>query len=107
MLNHTINKIKETLDHADHLSAAEKKELLEQLNILQMELTELAKTEKEHAHSIANFAHLFAHESLRSQPDPELLEISNKGLKASIRKFEATHPRLAEIILRLSTMLGV
>lgn len=107
MLNHTIEKIKRILVHADHLNAAEKKELMEQLTVLQTELTELAKTEKEHADSIANFAHALTHESLRAHKNQELVDLSGQGLKISVRKFEVTHPRLTEIVQRICTMFGV
>lgn len=55
-------------------------------------------TQAEQAESIAGFTESGAREALRSQPDPELLDTSLDGLRKSVREFEASHPKLTEVV---------
>jgi hypothetical protein len=82
-----------------------KAELLRQLETLRAELDELARTEADRAKTIAAFADLSAHEATRPKPHPELLKLSVTGLQKSVQEFEATHPRLVEIVGSLSAIL--
>lgn len=82
-----------------------KAELLRQLETLRAELDELERTDADRAKTIAGFADLSAHEATRPKPDPELLKLSVTGLQKSVQEFEATHPRLVEIVGSLSAML--
>jgi hypothetical protein len=82
-----------------------KAELLRQLASLRAELDELARTDADLAKTIAGFADLSAHEATRSRPQPELLELSVAGLRKSVQAFEATHPRVVELVGSLSAML--
>jgi hypothetical protein len=82
-----------------------KAELLRQLETLRAELDELERTDADRAKTIAGFADLSAHEATRPKPDPELLKLSVTGLQKSVQEFEATHPRLVEIVGSLCAML--
>src|SRR5580692_1587688 len=75
-----------------------KAELLKQLETLRAELDELARTDADRAKTIAGFAELSAHQATSARPRPELLELSVTGLQKSVQEFEATHPRLIEIV---------
>jgi Domain of unknown function (DUF4404) len=81
-------------------------ELQQQLAALHAEIDELARTDADRAKTIAGFAELSAHEATRPKPHPELLELSVTGLKKSVQEFEATHPRLVEIVGSLSAILS-
>jgi hypothetical protein len=67
---------------------------------------ELSKTEAEHAESIARFAALSAHEATRREKRPDLQQISIDGLTTSVEGFEATHPRLVEIVNSFCVLLS-
>lgn len=81
-------------------------ELSQQLSALRAELDELARTDADRAKTVAGFAELSAHEATRPQPHPELLKLSLTGLQKSVQEFEATHPRLVEIVGSLSASLS-
>jgi hypothetical protein len=83
-----------------------KAELGQHLSRLHEQLDELSRTNADRAKTIAGFAELSAHEATRPDPHPELLELSVTGLKTSVRDFEATHPRLVEVVASLSEMLS-
>ncbi len=83
-----------------------KAELLKQLKTLHAELDELARTDADRAKTIAGFAELSAHEATSPKPHPELLELSVTGLQKSVQEFEATHPRLVEVVGSLSAILS-
>jgi hypothetical protein len=83
-----------------------KSEILKQLETLRAELDELARTDADRAKTIAGFAELSAHEATRPKPRPELLELSVTGMQKSVRDFEATHPRLVELVGSLSAALS-
>jgi hypothetical protein len=83
-----------------------KAELLKQLETLRAELDQLARTDADRAKTIAGFAELSAHEATRPKPHPELLMLSVTGLQKSVQEFEATHPRLVEIVGSLSAILS-
>ena len=47
-----------------------------------------------------------AHEATRSDQNPELLELSVKGLASSVEGIEASHPEVVELVNRISVMLA-
>jgi hypothetical protein len=83
-----------------------KAEIMQQLAELRAELDELARTDADRAKTIAGFAELSAHEATRATPQPELLSLSVTGLQKSAQAFEATHPRLVEMVGSLSAILS-
>ena len=106
MIKDTIRKINRRIQAADSLSQNDKTELQKLLASLDSEITGLAKAEADHAESIVGFIERSAHEATRSEKNPELLKISLAGLVASVKGFEASHPRLAEDINTISTILA-
>jgi hypothetical protein len=83
-----------------------KAEVQQHLETLHAELDQLARTDAHRAKTIAGFAELSAHEATRPEPHPELLRLSVTGLQKSVEDFEATHPRLVEIVGSLSALLS-
>jgi hypothetical protein len=81
-------------------------ELAGLLGRLKNEVAELSKTNAEHAESIAGFAKISAHEATRREQNPELLELSVKGLASSVEGIESSHPALVELVNRISVMLS-
>jgi hypothetical protein len=106
MLHDTIAKIESKLQNSQNMSAERKAELLDLLNTLRAEVNELSKTERDKAQSIVGFAEISAHEAIRDQKNPELLDLSLKGFSSSVTEFEKSHPRLVQIVNRISTMLS-
>ena len=106
MIDKTISEIEAQIGGAEAVSAERKQELLQLLATLKTEVAELSKTHGEQADSIAGFARVSAHEATRTQQNPELRELSIKGLESSVGGFEQTHPKLVQIVNAISKMLS-
>ncbi|APS56194.1 DUF4404 family protein [Piscirickettsia salmonis] len=105
MIEDTLNKI-ETQLRAAKLSDEKRSELLALAETLRTELVDLEKTQKEGAHSIANFAQASTHELLKNDKDEDLLDLSAKALERSVVDFENSHPRLAQTVRGIIVSLG-
>ena len=106
MIEKTISEIETKIGGAESVSAERKQELLQLLGTLKTEVAELAKTHGEQADSIAGFASLSAHEATRVDQNPELRELSIRGLQSSADGFEQSHPRLVQIVNAISKTLA-
>jgi len=106
MIENTIGKIEERIRSADSITEERKRELLQLLGTLKSEMSKLSTTHDEDAQSIAGFTELSAHEATRSQQNPELLNLSLKGLSSSVEGFEKSHPQLVQIVNAISQMLS-
>lgn len=83
-----------------------KAEVLKHVSELHAELGELARTDAHRSKTVAGFAELSTYEATRPKPNLELLALSLSGLRKSVQEFEATHPRLVEIVGSLSATLS-
>jgi hypothetical protein len=106
MIEQTIVEIEAKIRGANSVSEARKRELLQLLGTLKSEVCALEKTHDEQAQSIADFAKLSAHEATREKQNPELRELSVRGLRSSVDGFEQSHPRLVQIVNSISNMLS-
>ena len=106
MIEKTISEIESRISSTDSVSAAHKQELLNLLGTLKTEVAALSKTHGEEADSIAGFAQLSAHEATRTEPNPQLRELSTQGLRSSVEGFEQSHPRLVQIVNAISNTLA-
>ncbi len=106
MIENTIGKIEERIRGAETIKDERRQELLQLLGTLKSEVAELSKTHEEQAQSIAGFAEVSAHEATRAEQNPELLQLSLKGLGSSVRELEGSHPRLVQIVNAISSTLS-
>lgn len=106
MIEDTVSKIEAKIQGADAISDDRKGELLKLLGTLKAEVATLSKTHGDHAQSIAGFTEVSAHEATRSKQNPELLNLSLKGLSSSVEGFEKSHPRLVEAVNAISNTLS-
>ena len=60
----------------------------------------------EDAASIASFTEASVHEATREQKKPEQTAAALTGLTSSVHGFEASHPRLVEIVDRIAVTLS-
>ncbi len=81
-------------------------ELLKLLGQLKTEVSELSKTHREQAESIASFAEVSAREATRQSKNAQTLRHSIGGLQSSVGEFETSHPRLAGVVNRIASMLA-
>ena len=103
MIDETLKKIETSIAKVPDEKREELKDLVCQLK---EEINNLSKTHKDGAESIAGFTHVTTHEATREDGDPQLLKLSLDGLKTSARKFEASHPKLAEAVNSISNALA-
>jgi len=106
MIEKTIGEIEAKIRDAEAVSEERKRELLQLLGTLKGEISTLAKTDDEQARSIAGFAQVSAHEATRSDQNPQLLDLSLRGLRSSVKGFEQSHPKLVQIVDAISAALA-
>ncbi len=106
MIDETIHKIEARIQNSETLPQERRAELLGLLATLKDETRALARTHGEQAQSIVGFTQVAAHEATRSEQDSTLIKLSSQGLRRSVEEFEASHPRLAQIVNSISTTLS-
>ena len=106
MIEDTIGKIEARIQSSDAIKEERRAELLQLLGTLKSEVAELSKTHGEQAQSIAGFTEISTHEATRAEQNPDLLELSLKGLGSSVSGFEQSHPRLVQIVNAISNTLS-
>ncbi len=106
MIDETIKQIEAQIQTADSLAPDRRRELIELLTKLKAETANLAQTHGEQAKSIVGFTQVTAHEAMRTEQDPRLLNLSVQALRRSVEEFEKSHPRLAQIVNSISTTLS-
>ncbi len=106
MIKKTIKNMEERIKQNTLIQDADRKQLLGLLSRLQTEISELSKTDREHAESITGFAQTSAHEATRKNKNKDLLDLSLKGLNSSVEELESSHPQLVEIVNRISHVLS-
>lgn len=106
MIGDTISKIEQRLSESDTLSDTQRREMLDLLVTLKIEVSELSKTDADQARSITSFVMSSAHEAMRGEKKPAQLKHSLAGLSASVEGFERSHPQLVQIVGRICTTLS-
>jgi len=106
MIPDRLNKIEEKLKQSQSIKESDKAELLDLLSKLKTEITDISDTHSEDVESIVGFAELSAHEATRSDKNPELFDLSLKGLASSVQSLEMSHPMLVFIINRICKMIS-
>ncbi len=106
MIEDTIGKIEARIQAAESIKEDRRQELLHLLGTLKTEVEGLSKTHSEQAQSIAGFTQVSTHEATRTEQNPELLDLSLRGLSSSVTGFEDSHPRLVQIVNAISNTLS-
>ena len=106
MLSERFAKLETTLRDNASIPEATRQELLELVAGLKAEMVPLVDTHGDLAHEIAGSAEAAVHAVVRRGEEPEQAAQAVEGLAASVREFEATHPKLVEIVDRLALTLS-
>jgi len=106
MIQDTLSKLEQRLQQSGSMDSATRSELLGLLASLKSEVAGLSQTHADQAQSIAGFTAVSAHEATRSERNPELVQLSLKGLSSSVEGFEKSHPRLVQLVNSLCTTLS-
>jgi DNA anti-recombination protein RmuC len=105
LLHDTIARIENQLKGNEAINTEKKQELLSLIAELKNEASALEKRFHEDAGSIASFTETSVHEATREQRNEELLSHSLDGMKLSVRQFEASHPKLVNLVNEISRAL--
>ena len=106
MTNERIEKIKSAVEAADHIPSEKKAELSALLAKLKPAIAEVAQTHEEEAERISQFVEASAHEVATKKKPPENVEEGLHGLKQTVEKFEASHPKLTAFVTEYSAVLS-
>jgi hypothetical protein len=106
MIEDRIQKIEARLQESSNIPEASRAELLKLLAALRDEVGTLARSHEEDARSIAKFMDASAHEATRAEKKPKLIEAALSGLTASAESFEASHPKLAQVVNQIAVALS-
>lgn len=106
MIDDTIRKIEGKIEAAESITPERKSELLQLLGTLKSEITTVSDQDREQAESIAGFTERSTYEAMRSKQNPELLDLSLKGMSRSVEGFEKSHPQLVQIVNSISQTLS-
>ena len=106
MIRDTIAQIEARLQNADSLNEPTRQELVNLLNTLKGEVTQLSRTDAERAQKIANYAQTTTHEAINEPRNRDAFESSLNSLAGSVEGFENTHPGLVQIVNRICTTLS-
>ena len=106
MIEDRIQKIEVRLKESANIPETNRAELLKLLAALKDEVGTLARSHEEDARSIAQFMDASAHEATRTEKKPKLIEAALNGLTASVESFEASHPKLAEVVNQIAVRLS-
>ncbi len=106
MVEDTIEKIEQMIRKNETLDEKNKTQLLNLLATLKPEIEKLSNVHGEHAESVAGFIERSTHEALRREKNPTLLKLAIDGLSASVKGFEASHPKLVENIGYIASELA-
>jgi len=106
MISERLAKLESMLRDNPNLSEAGRRELLDLVTGLRAEVTPLEDTHAESASQIAGSAEAAVQASMKRDEQPEQATVAVEGLAASVREFEASHPRLVEIVDQLTVTLS-
>ena len=106
MIEDRIQKIEAQLKESVNIPEANRAELLKLLAALREEVGTLARSHEDDARSIAQFMDASTHEATRTEKKPKLIEAAVNGLTASVEAIEASHPKLAQVVNQIATVLS-
>ncbi len=107
MIEDTIKRIEKRIGSAQSISEEAREELLGLVEELKQEASELPQdVPTDDVQSALSLAEISAHESSRGERDSPLKEQAFGALQTSIKELEASHPRIAEMIARMSHVLS-
>jgi hypothetical protein len=106
MIQDRIAKIEATLSSTQSIPAETRDELLKLLADLKAEVAPLAETHARQAGDIAQFTDDAVQDAISSERQPEVTAEALKGLASSVSDFEASHPRLVQIVDRIALTLS-
>lgn len=101
-----IEAIEKKIKAASRIDADIKKDLLDLMSSLKVELADLKEAHPETAHNIADRTNLSAEKILTSNDAKNELQEDIDSLQETVGEFEVSHPKLVQVVNRLCMMLS-
>jgi hypothetical protein len=98
-----IEAIEKKIEATSHIDAKIKKDLLDLMHSLKAELKDV---HPETAHEIADKTNISTGKVLASDNKKNELQEDIDGLQETVGEFEASHPKLVQVVNRLCMMLS-
>ncbi|MCG2725990.1 MAG: DUF4404 family protein [Elusimicrobia bacterium] len=106
MLKDTIKRLEDISHTIETKNPKNKAELIRLLEQLKAEIETISHDKIDEAKSIAHFAEAAFHEAGRDKKVSELQDLSIDGLSHSVKSFEASHPKLVEVVNEICVLLA-
>ena len=106
MIKDTLSRLEAAIKTLPSEDKRRKAELTKLLSRLKAEIGGLTQAHGEQARSIAGFAAVAAHEATRKKRSKKLVELSARGLGASVKGFETSHPALVDAVNDICVLLS-
>ena len=106
MLKASLRSVEEKIAGIDGIPSSSRDELVELLRRLEAEADAFGRDNAAPAESVAGFLRVSSHEATRRDRNARLLDLALEGLAASVREFEASHPRLVETVNAICEWFG-
>ena len=106
MIEDTLSKLEVRIRALSAMPAEKRTELAALIGTLREEIQRIPGTHADQAESIARFAELSTHEAMRPSVNAELRRLSLDGLTVSARGFEASHPKLVDVVNSICASLS-
>ncbi len=106
MIQDRLDQIEAKVQGASNIPDDTKAQLLSLIGDLKTEVVALAATHGDEAEAITHYTHATAEEATGAGKEPEKMDAALTGLAGSVSGFEATHPRLTQIVNRLADTLS-
>lgn len=106
MVLNIIEKIEAKVADYNSLTELNKKELLNLLASLKLEIAKLSIEHNQNAVRIAGFEGPSIEEPANQEKEQDQLDIAIGGLSSSVKEFEESHPRLVENVNYIANTLA-
>ena len=106
MKDEQIEKIRSTVEAADHIPADKKAELLRLLSRLKPAIAKASQTHQDHAEKIVRLVEVSAHEATHGEKKPDAIRKLVRELEQSVEKFEVSHPDLVAFVTEYTGFLS-
>ncbi len=101
-----IEALEKKIQKTSQIDAKIKEDLLDLMRSLKTELSDFKETHPTTAHNIADKTQVSAEQILTSNNKPDDLQKNIEGLQGTVEEFEASHPKLVQVVNRLCIMLS-
>ena len=106
MIDETISKLEQRLKNSAAISELNRQELLQLLSTLKTEVSELSKTHADEAQKILGYTQASTQEATHPEKNSERLDLHLQDLAKSVDGLEASHPKLVQLVNRISEILA-